>query len=468
MNAFKLLSITCLTAIPVLMSGQSFSGAQASIDQKLEDSLAKLADTRSIIRDEKIPLSKERQALLADLKTVRRDSDKAARVRDNASSDLTSLSERVDLQKEEIDYVSNLSSEYIRMLESRLDIAELPLYTDNITEATEIVDNPGASEKEKLLAQLSVIDTGIDRVKGLIGGMTFPGMAVTQAGTVEQGTFGLVGPVSFFASDDGSSAGITLRGQSLQPTVETIAEGSFDDEIAQVVKGEVSFTPLDSSLTNAIAIASTKESLVEHIQKGGLWVYPILGFAIVSLIVAAFKAVELYTSPAPKSGITQDLLVFLNEGKKDQAMETATETKGPVGEMLQVGVKYSHFDTELLDEMMYERIVETQPSKMRLLPFISVTAAVAPLLGLLGTVTGMINTFNRIKIFGTGDAKSLSGGISEALITTEFGLVVAIPSLILYAILSRKAKGDISKMERISMSFLNGLKAINKSKQASA
>lgn len=464
MNVTKFFSIVCASALSVTAFGQSFSDAQKSIDAKLEASLAKLSDVRAEIRDVKVPLSKERQELLSELKTIRRESDKAARVRDNASSDLTSLADRIKLQKEEIDYVSNLSSEFIRMLESRIDISELPLYEDNINGAIEIVDNPNATPKEKLLAQLEVIDTGINRVKALVGGMTFPGTAVTPTGGVEQGTFALLGPVAYFASDSSSAAGITMRGQSLQPSVEKIAAGNFDKEIAKIVKGEPGLAPLDASLTNAIAIASTKESVIEHIQKGGLWVYPILGFALVSLLVAAFKAVELYSTPSAKAGATQDLLVLLNEDKKEEAVAAAAEMKGPVGEMLQIGVKYSHFDSELLDEMMYERIVETQPKTMRLLPFISVTAAVAPLLGLLGTVTGMINTFNRIKIFGTGDAKSLSGGISEALITTEFGLIVAIPALILYAILSRKAKGDLSKMERISMSFINGLKAINKSK----
>lgn len=76
----------------------------------------------------------------------------------------------------------------------------------------------------------------------------------------------------------------------------------------------------------------------------------------------------------------------------------------------------------------------------RWLPFIALTAAVSPLLGLLGTVTGMIKTFELISLFGAGDARLLSGGISEALITTKFGLVVAIPALVLHAYLQRRTK----------------------------
>ena len=90
----------------------------------------------------------------------------------------------------------------------------------------------------------------------------------------------------------------------------------------------------------------------------------------------------------------------------------------------------------------------------------ALTAAAAPLLGLLGTVTGMIKTFNLITIFGTGDAKSLSSGISEALVTTELGLVVAIPSLILHGLLSRMAKQKVGDLEQVSVSFINGVTGV--------
>jgi biopolymer transport protein ExbB len=91
----------------------------------------------------------------------------------------------------------------------------------------------------------------------------------------------------------------------------------------------------------------------------------------------------------------------------------------------------------------------------RLVPFIGICAAAAPLLGLLGTVTGIMNTFNLITVFGTGDVRTLSSGISEALITTEYGLIVAIPSLLLHAYLSRKAKAIVDRMETFGIAFMN-------------
>jgi biopolymer transport protein ExbB len=99
--------------------------------------------------------------------------------------------------------------------------------------------------------------------------------------------------------------------------------------------------------------------------------------------------------------------------------------------MLAAGVEHLREPRDLIEEVMYEEVLTTRLRLQNMLPFIAICAAAAPLLGLLGTVTGMINTFKLITVFGTGDVKTLSGGISEALITTKFGLIVAVPSLLL-------------------------------------
>jgi len=90
-----------------------------------------------------------------------------------------------------------------------------------------------------------------------------------------------------------------------------------------------------------------------------------------------------------------------------------------------------------------------------MLPFVALTSSSAPLLGLLGTVTGIMNTFTLMTVFGTGDVKTLSSGISEALITTEYGLYVAIPSLLMYAFLARKSKSVVDEMEKAAVAFIN-------------
>ena len=113
---------------------------------------------------------------------------------------------------------------------------------------------------------------------------------------------------------------------------------------------------------------------------------------------------------------------------------------------------------DVVEEVLYEQLIEVQNKLQSWLPFIAITAATAPLLGLLGTVAGMIRTFNVITVSGTGDAKPLAGGISEALITTLFGLVVAIPALIIHALLSRRCQGIAQTTEKLGLTLVNGLR----------
>jgi biopolymer transport protein ExbB len=123
--------------------------------------------------------------------------------------------------------------------------------------------------------------------------------------------------------------------------------------------------------------------------------------------------------------------------------------------MLQTGIEHMGEPHELVEEVMYEQVLATRLKLQRMLPFVAITASSAPLLGLLGTVTGIMNTFTLMTVFGTGDIKTLSSGISEALITTEYGLYVAIPSLLLHAYLSRKTKGVIDQMEKAAIALVN-------------
>jgi biopolymer transport protein ExbB len=112
-------------------------------------------------------------------------------------------------------------------------------------------------------------------------------------------------------------------------------------------------------------------------------------------------------------------------------------------------------DRETLESVMQEAILRELPHVERGLASLSVFAAVAPLLGLLGTVTGMIETFRVITLYGTGDPRLMSSGISEALVTTELGLAVAIPIMLFYTFLSRRANTIIGEMEEKAVHLSN-------------
>jgi biopolymer transport protein ExbB len=161
--------------------------------------------------------------------------------------------------------------------------------------------------------------------------------------------------------------------------------------------------------------------------------------------------------PTPSQKKIDRVLDALARGDFDEAKAKVRDIRGPTGSMLEAGVKYVRETRALVEEVMFEKILETRLRLQSYLPFVAIIAAAAPLMGLLGTVVGIINTFKMITLFGTGDPKTLSAGISEALITTEFGLIVAIPSLLLHAYLSRKARNLVDGMEKTAVGFANRL-----------
>jgi biopolymer transport protein ExbB len=182
---------------------------------------------------------------------------------------------------------------------------------------------------------------------------------------------------------------------------------------------------------------------------------PIFGMAAVALLIAVLKWISFMLVGKPSKKGLKKLLTTVAKGDIPAAEAAAQEIRGPVGRMLAVGVEHIHEPRELIEEVMYERMLTTRLKLQSFLPFIAICAASAPLLGLLGTVSGIINTFKMITVFGSGDVKSLSGGISEALITTKFGLIVAIPSLLIHAFLARRAKSMVGQMESSAVGFMN-------------
>jgi len=448
----------CCCVLPAQQPGRttSFEGASASVKKRLERSIAELERLRERIAAEKIPLSRELGRLEAELIQVRQEYRRTTRQLDTQVLNLNNLKTEIKTRREEITYLENLLGEYGRNLESRIHIAELQRYRDSLRKARLAAENTNLSRQEKFQAQTLLLFESIDRLYDLLGGTRFQGRAVDRSGLVTKGSFAMIGPAAIFRSADGNEVGTAeQRLGSLEPAVVPFA-GEEDAQAAAglAATGQGSF-PLDPTLGNAHKIESTHESVLEHIQKGGPVMIPIFILAGLALLVALYKWISLSFLGKPTQGQVDALLEAVEDRDQESAVRQARDLKGPTGDMLTAGAQHLKEGRDLVEEVMYEAVLKTKLKVQRLLPFIAICAASAPLLGLLGTVTGIINTFKLITIFGSGDVKTLSGGISEALITTKFGLIVAIPSLLLHAYLSRKARGVVGFMERTAVTFLN-------------
>ncbi|MBI9089678.1 MAG: MotA/TolQ/ExbB proton channel family protein [Desulfobacterium sp.] len=176
-------------------------------------------------------------------------------------------------------------------------------------------------------------------------------------------------------------------------------------------------------------------SLVAYLQTGSIVMFPLVAVSVVmwTLIInrlVFFHRIYRKNMPREQAG----------EFVKNNEMPPSQIYKGAVSLLVTQFLKHrTHtpkIDLYILDETVMEIVTDLD----RHLAFIGVLAAVAPLLGLLGTVTGMMATFDIISTFGTGNARAMAGGISEALVTTQTGLLVAIPGLYMHGFLVKRAE----------------------------
>jgi len=215
--------------------------------------------------------------------------------------------------------------------------------------------------------------------------------------------------------------------------------------------------PVDLGGGAALRQATHRLGLGEQLRQGGPIVWPILLIGALALGIVAVKAVVLQRV----HGNTDRLMGQVNDlaARGDWAACAALVAGGggrnPVAAVIRAGLEARDDDRESLESTLQEAILRELPGITKGIALLAVLGAVAPLLGLLGTVTGMIDTFRVITLFGTGDPRLMSGGISEALVTTELGLAVAIPVMLLHSWLSRRADHIIGDMEEKAVRLTN-------------
>jgi biopolymer transport protein ExbB len=197
--------------------------------------------------------------------------------------------------------------------------------------------------------------------------------------------------------------------------------------------------PLGGGLLRALINTPT---LVERWHFGGIVGYVITGVFIVAILLAVWRFIFL-----------QGVSARVSSQLKDSG---SANIDNPLGRVLAVAQANPGLDAESLELKLHEAVLKERPSIESGLSLLKIIAMVAPLLGLLGTVTGMIITFQMITLFGAGDPKAMAGGISQALITTVLGLVVAIPTVLMHTLVNGKAQRILHILEEQSAGIVAG------------
>lgn len=200
----------------------------------------------------------------------------------------------------------------------------------------------------------------------------------------------------------------------------------------------------------------TKEKTLEDTLEGGGTIgYIILALGALGLLLLLVRVFLLLGAGSNVNKISAIVIEKVENGRGDEALEAVKDFQGASARVIKATLRNINKDREHIEDIVMENILNENSSIDRFGNFVLVLAAVAPLLGLLGTVTGMIATFDIITTHGTGDPKLLSGGISEALVTTMLGLVVAIPLLLLGNLLSGWAQNIKDSMEQSALRIVN-------------
>jgi biopolymer transport protein ExbB len=199
-------------------------------------------------------------------------------------------------------------------------------------------------------------------------------------------------------------------------------------DMLDATAGPVTFG-LDVTRGGILDLLVESPTIGERINQGGIVGYCIIGLGVIGLLIAIWRWI----------GLSSDSRKVSVQLKRDSA-----STDNPLGRVLAAYESNRNADTETIELKLSEAALKEMPALTKGLLFIKVISVVAPLMGLLGTVTGMIKTFQVITLYGAGDPKMMAGGISQALMTTVLGLVVAIPMVLIHTLVSGQSRKIIN------------------------
>ncbi|KJS01902.1 MAG: hypothetical protein VR65_07405 [Desulfobulbaceae bacterium BRH_c16a] len=227
-------------------------------------------------------------------------------------------------------------------------------------------------------------------------------------------------------------------------------------QLRRYMDGKDEAVPLDISKGAALGQMSRSPTLRQQIESGGPLVWPILAILVVGILIVFERSFFLFRNRLDADALTNRLIALAGDRNwqacREECARLATK---PVARVIAAGLAYCEMQREAMENALQEAILKEIPPMERFLSTLGMLAAIAPLLGLLGTVTGMIDTFGIITQHGTGDSRMMSGGISVALVTTMLGLSVAIPIMLVHTLLNRAVDNRIALLEEKAVALIN-------------
>lgn len=434
----------------VVLGQNALSKAQVDLD----NAQRKFQQVSSEIALEEAKLVREVESL--DDKVI--DEGRELRELERSVASISNKSKRLETElkarETEFDFYSASFNKYAREFKNQLHLAEFQTFDSKISNIQSDIESAGEDLSLSIQKSIPLIEMGIDRLLDVAGGKIFDGNAQSADSTLVEGKFAVIGPVGYFSSKDGSSQGMTsfASGEVKIPSLLDVN----DKEIQKLIETGSAEVTVDGSLGKAFQMEKSKKGFGEYLKGGGIVGYVIVGLGVFALLVGVFKLIEIYSFHIPRRRKLNEILDAKLSNDHEKAMSLASAVPGLSGKLVVVGMKYFDKKRRVLEDALFEQFTAVPSRLERFLPFLSLVAASAPMLGLLGTVLGIMKTFALMSEGGSTNIKFISGGISEALITTFMGLAVAIPILLVHGLLKSLAKAKTGEAEGIAMAIVNG------------
>ncbi|MEM7098703.1 MAG: MotA/TolQ/ExbB proton channel family protein [Pseudomonadota bacterium] len=410
--------------------GLSSSVRAASLDEVTSGLTQDIQQAQRALDRESRDIEKQRDALA---QTLDRESQRLRTLRDRVASvrrqsdertlTLSGLEDRIQGWRNQDAYRNNLLRDFAQR-------------------NTQLTMTPvdGGSEGSDAAPSFTVLQDALVQLEENLEPQFTAAEALNQGGEVTTVQALSLGPVHWFVN--GENAGLLTKQNSTLRVAHTFA-ASDAQALFSVQNEATALLPFDPTIDRLLQTRVQTGGLVAHVAKGGVWVFPIIAFAVIALLIGIAKTIQLARLPKLVPLLPHVL------AKDSQALQSLQGAQLEV-----VKIAQSTTDSERRDDLLFSFLTSQRVQLEKFLGAIAVTATVSPLLGLLGTVSGMITTFDMMTLFGAGDPAVVSGGISQALITTELGLVVAIPALVLHALLSRRVNTYTQGLEASAVSLV--------------
>ncbi|OUS18179.1 energy transducer TonB [Gammaproteobacteria bacterium 50_400_T64] len=446
-----LLLISGFSVLPAAADEQAKPDQSASRDVKSLDELLQLIKTAKVReskehrqRERAFKADKQRQAQLLQQAQQKKDEEEVRSTRlestfaDN-ERELEALQEQMESRlgtlKELFGHITATAGDTVTRLDKSLVSAQYPGRTVALNELIEKMSSnsrlPSLEDIENLAYEMSreMVESG--RISRFRKPVLSADGAQSEQEIIRIGTFNLMSNGRYLSYNPDNDILAELarqpRGLSRGASALQAATSGFTP-VAVDPSG-----PVGGGLLRALA---DKPGLDEKWQQGGLVGYVITGLGAIALVLALWRAVVL-------RGVFAGVRRQLKQGAE-------YSLDNPLGRVLSVADAHAGLDPESMELKLHEAILKERPSIEVALNLLKIIAMIAPLMGLLGTVTGMIVVFQQITIFGAGDPKLMAGGISQALVTTVLGLLVAIPTLLLHTWVNGYARRILHVLEEQS------------------